>query len=156
MKVGFTGTRKGMTANQKKAFAYSLDRFGPVTEFHHGCCLGADADAHNIAHRFGIPIHAHPPKNPKLRMDYCDYRSAQVIFPKALYLVRNQNIINNTDILIACPKETKEPVAGRGRPGGTWYTIGYARLQKHTVVILYPLAKVVQKEKLSWVDIERF
>lgn len=156
MKIGFTGTREGLSANQAVALEYFLRKFKPVIEFHHGCCLGADAEAHDIAFRFNISIHAHPAKNPSLRMDYQDYRSVVLICPKTTYLERNRNIVDSTEILIACPKEDKEPPSNRGRPGGTWYTIRYARKQKHTIYILYPLAEVVQREELTWVDVERF
>ena len=154
MKIGFTGTREGLSEMQETALEYFLEKW-PITEFHHGCCLGADAEAHGIAFLRDIPIHAHPAKNPSLRMSYDDYRSAIIIHPKATYLERNRAIVDSTDILIACSKQDKEPPSYRGRPGGTWYTIRYARKQKHTIYILYPLAEVIQKEELSWVDVEK-
>ena len=49
--VGFTGTQIGMSPLQKKTFT-KLIKFlladNKITSFHHGDCVGADADAHNI------------------------------------------------------------------------------------------------------------
>ena len=51
MKISFTGTRKGMTENQKRLFLACLDR-DEVEEFNHGDCIGADEDA-----RVRHPVH---------------------------------------------------------------------------------------------------
>jgi hypothetical protein len=45
--IGFTGTRQGMTAEQKSALRNLLD--GGAGDFHHGDCIGADSEAHGIA-----------------------------------------------------------------------------------------------------------
>ena len=39
MKVGFTGTRLGMSQNQKEQFVLKLSELD-VHEFHHGDCVG--------------------------------------------------------------------------------------------------------------------
>ena len=67
MKVGFTGTRHGMTLGQRSAFAhwafFQRARDTPMTEFHHGACLGADEHAAVIVSEEAVPhprIVAHP------------------------------------------------------------------------------------------------
>ncbi len=47
MKVGFSGTRQGMTGAQRHAF-YEWICSNPVDLFAHGDCIGADDDAANI------------------------------------------------------------------------------------------------------------
>jgi len=50
MKVGFTGTQAGLTPKQKLELrSLLMDYRDDITEFHHGDCIGADADAHEIA-----------------------------------------------------------------------------------------------------------
>lgn len=52
----FSGTREGLTHTQRQALtavmaSYRADGF---TVFHHGDCVGADAEAHAIARRLGF------------------------------------------------------------------------------------------------------
>jgi hypothetical protein len=48
---GFTGTRQGMTAEQKSVLRNLLG--GGAGEFHHGDCIGADSEGHDIADECG-------------------------------------------------------------------------------------------------------
>ena len=63
MKVGFTGTQLGMSQHQKEQFVLGLQEMG-MTEFHHGDCIGADAEAHDIVREFfpDVKIVGHLPK----------------------------------------------------------------------------------------------
>lgn len=119
MKVGFTGSRKGMSQHQKEQFALEICRLNP-TEFHHGDCVGADAEAHDIVREF-LPetrIVVHPPLSDYARA-FCngdEYKE-----PMA-YIPRDRNIVINTDYLIGAPLQDKEIIRS-----GTWTTIRYAR-----------------------------
>jgi hypothetical protein len=119
MKIGFTGTRQGMTPYQKSRVLYLFHLYG-LTEFHHGDCVGADAEAHVIAE--GIigceRIVIHPPKISDLRA-FCD---AAKILPTKDYTKRNRDIVDSVDIMIATPKSRKEQQRGLG----TWSTIRYS------------------------------
>jgi hypothetical protein len=128
MKVGFTGTREGMTQYQKEQFALKIYELG-CTEFHHGDCKGADEDAHNIIRRIfpHIKIVVHPPKSTYLRA-YCVGDETRKQYE---YLVRDRNIVDETDYLIGTPL-TDTPQF----KSGTWYTIHYSESLKKPQFII--------------------
>ncbi len=128
IKIGFTGTREGMTDTQGIQLAKLLiDLKGK--EFHHGDCVGSDEKAHKMALAAGYEVHIHPPKN-KFYRAYC---KIGISHPKEPYLTRNKNIVKATDILIATPETKEEKLRS-----GTWYTIRYAKKLEKRVHILYP------------------
>lgn len=155
LRIGFTGTRHGMTSPQQDRFTEELSRllreFGQPSEFHHGDCVGADAQAQKIASDLGFEIHRHPPCNP--------YRQANTAFdidyiPKH-YRERNRDIVRLTDFLFACPKDTIPQTSG-----GTWYTYNHASQQgsyKRAMliypdgIILYPMDRWLTP--LNWVPV---
>lgn len=119
--IGFTGTRKGMTDSQlaeveKVLSAYKGNHRLP--QFHHGDCIGSDAQAHSIAKDLGYWVVVHPPINPEYRA-YCE--GDQILKPLP-YIVRNHAIVDACEILIATPAEVHEVLRS-----GTWATIRYAR-----------------------------
>lgn len=119
MKVGFTGTQLGMSQHQKEQFVLKLYELNP-TQFHHGDCIGADAEAHDIVREFfpNVWIVGHLPQSDgKRAFKKCDeYRDP---LP---YLVRDHNIVDETDFLIGSPKQDEEVLRS-----GTWATIRYSR-----------------------------
>lgn len=117
MKVGFTGTRMGMSERQKLALRGVL---AGAAELHHGDCIGADAEADGIAREFGLTVVIHPPANPSKRA-FC-HRAGDEIRPPADYLVRNAQIVDSTDCLVAAPHSDNEE-----QRSGTWATVRYAR-----------------------------
>ena len=129
MKIGFTGTQRGMTINQKNELInyFKLHR---ITFFHHGDCIGADAQAHEIARNFNIDIMIHPPKN-KFKRSFC--KNYYNLYKPKEYIARNHDIVNNTDVLIACPKSVIEELRS-----GTWSTVRYARKKGKPVIIFNP------------------
>ena len=131
MKVGFTGNRDGMTKDQITTIKRLLS-IRPV-ELHHGDCIGCDAFAHTIATDLRIPVIGHPPDLPGQRMflHYAEERE------KKPYLERNHDIVDETDILIACPKGAEEIVRS-----GTWATVRYARKVGKPILVVYPSGRM--------------
>jgi hypothetical protein len=117
IKVGFTGTHRGMTYGQRKAVRRLLLLLRGA-EFHHGDCIGSDDEAHDIAVSVGLLPFIHPPRNSSKRA----WKSSPNIAETREYLVRNHDIVNQTDMLIATPDGYKEKLRS-----GTWATIRYAR-----------------------------
>jgi len=136
MKIGFTGTRQGMTEAQAATFKeiiYSLN----VAEFHHGDCIGADMDAHNIVSGY-CDIIIHPPINPKYRA-FC---KANKLLSEKEYKIRNCDIINNSDIVIGIPCKEYEVIRS-----GTWHALRYARKIKKPIIIIWPAGNI---EKINF------
>lgn len=118
MKVGFTGTREGMSQHQKEQFALKIYDLG-ATEFHHGDCEGADAEAHDIIREIfpHIRIVGHPPKKSyKRAFKVCDELREPLD-----YIPRDKNIVNDTEFLIGAPLTDAEVIRS-----GTWTTIRHA------------------------------
>jgi len=128
MKIGMTGSKTGMNDLQKKLFAEFVT-LNSVVELHHGDCVGADADAHNIAVACGVKIVIHPPVDSKLRA-FC---SEAIELPVKPYLARNKDIVNAGELLVAFPNSRTETLRS-----GTWSTVRYARKIGKQVVIFYP------------------
>lgn len=117
MRIGFTGTQAGMSQKQLETLR-ELFSTTNVEEFHHGDCIGSDADAHDIAAAMSIRIFMHPPKQEKKRA----WKVGDYIYTPKEYLERNHDIVNAVDYLIAAPKRNTEELRS-----GTWATIRYAR-----------------------------
>lgn len=118
MNLGFTGTREGMSNSQREAFALLILEHLPGT-FHHGDCLGADAEAHDIVCEFSpnTIIHIHPPESDYMRA----YKTGDILYPKYDYLIRDRNIVDYSDMLVGAPLTDIEQTKS-----GTWYTIRYS------------------------------
>jgi hypothetical protein len=130
VKIGFTGTRMGMTQKQKELLKTVLLKYrdpNEVNEFHHGDCIGSDEEAHEIAYALGFWIVTHPPKDPKARafqIGHCEK-------PPKPYIERDHDIVDACDWLVAAPKAMKEVLRS-----GTWATVRYARKQGKTIIML--------------------
>lgn len=130
--VGFTGTRHGMSRKQKATVRELLSRLcrdQKVIWFRHGDCIGADAQAHEIARMLGYQVLIHPPDNDALRA-FCD--DAFSVLPARPYLDRNLRIVQHSHILLAAP--SGEEV----QRSGTWETIRIARKIKVPIRIIMP------------------
>lgn len=131
MRVGFTGSREGMTRGQTvslNGWWQSLD----VTEFHHGACVGADADAVSCCQNYTTAsIIAHPCNLTKC-VSVPALRASNHAHDEKPPLDRNRDIVDAADILVACPKGSEE------LRSGTWSTIRYARKCGKPIVIFWP------------------
>lgn len=126
-KVGFTGTRRGMTTRQREELNAILPE---GCWFHHGDCVGADAQAHEVARQKGCAIVIHPCTLTSQRA-FC-VGADRILTPKRP-LVRNRDIVEAVDWLIAAPATLHEVLRS-----GTWATIRYARKIEKQVRILKP------------------
>jgi len=132
--VGFTGTKNGMNPKQAKEFIRLIKDI-EMHQFHHGKCIGADAEAHGIisAFRKDCKIIIHPPINTVAEAKI--YGNHEEL-PRKPYLSRNRDIVDACDVLIATPKEMEEVIRS-----GTWATVRYARKKKKPIIIIYPEEK---------------
>ena len=129
MKIGFTGTQGTVTVAQFDLLTAVVDELEEMTEAHHGDCIGADKVFSDLvdAIKFGTKIHSHPPIDEAKRA-FC---RADVEYEAKDFLVRNHDIVDACEMLIACPK-TKEVLRS-----GTWATVRYARKSNKPIVILW-------------------
>ncbi len=126
MIVGFTGTQLGMSQKQRDALRKLLTRLGP-RELHHGDCIGADAEANEIAIDLGIRTIGHPPKNPKKRA-YCE---CNMWYAPKEYIQRNHLMVDMCDHIIVAPKSDTQIIRS-----GTWATYRYAIKHERPTTIL--------------------
>ena len=130
--VGFTGTRSGMTSEQKSTVRQLFMKYRFT--LHHGDCVGADADAHDLAREAGA---AHIVVHPPIKDDLRAFKSGDELRTPKSYFARNRDIVNEAHLLVATPFTAHET------QGGTWYTINYARKRKAagdpiTIIVVLP------------------
>lgn len=130
MSIGFTGTQIGMTHAQNDRCQRLLKDLDNNQQFHHGDCVGADAEAAFHAHRFGYFVVCHPPLIEAKRAFTNNYNEKR--HPDE-YIARNHAIVDESDVLIACPQENTEQLRS-----GTWATVRYARKTGKRIFIIYP------------------
>jgi hypothetical protein len=129
-----------MTPDQRSAVARLIAATaGPEPFFaHHGDCIGADAEFHELclAHP-GAKILVHPgPLHDRARQAGCVGLERRESMP---HMQRNANIVLASTVMIAAPWEDSERVHG-----GTWGTVRMARVAKRPLMIAYPSGSVVR------------
>lgn len=110
MKLGVTGTRHGLTILQQGAAAGELHRLRLTgfDELHHGDCRGVDAELAEIARVEGYRLVCHPPSNDRLRA----FVVSEEMRAAKEYLVRNRDIVDEADMMLACPDGPRKPRSG--------------------------------------------
>lgn len=131
MRIGFTGTRFGMTQPQRASVKGILELYKtPDIETHHGNCVGADDEFHDLAGRVNAIRVIHPPSDTKLEANNPFFNE---IRERKTHFARNRDIVDETDFLVAAPYHDSEQ-----ERGGTWYTVKYAEKRGKPVVIVWP------------------
>lgn len=132
--VGFTGARAGMTPAQAEAVDALLESLAaehptrPLCGLH-GDCVGADADFDALCERRAIPVKIRPADVPGMRAG-CDRETLAEPRPP---LVRNREIVADSDVLIACPRTEDEVLRS-----GVWATIRAMRRTGRPIYLLAP------------------
>lgn len=135
IRIGFSGTRDGMTAHQEKELiAWVEENRDVIIQFTHGCCIGSDEQAHSIVRKIchdNVTIVGRPgfatghPMRSDCRCDTTEHVQAP--------MDRNRAIVHNSDILIFTPKFPQL------KRSGTWATLKFARdVVKKPVIVLAP------------------
>ena len=65
------------------------------------------------------------------------FQSDETRAPKS-YFARNRDIVEECDVLIGCPSQTRHMY------GGTWYTIDHARQVGRRVILITPDGVIAQ------------
>jgi hypothetical protein len=129
--LGFTGTRRGMTAAQRGALAQCVAAI-PARAIHGGAA-GADEEFDAFMVHAGMPpwdIDVYPSGVDRW-LKWADAgRTTYTVQPP---LVRNRIIVRRCDYLIAAPATAEEVVRS-----GTWMTVRRARKIGRPVVVLLP------------------
>lgn len=137
--VAFTGTQAGWTPQQSRVFREVFTALAPYW-FHHGDCIGADAQAHDAVSIIASStcIYTHPCNIFGKRAFRMGVACAAPLPP----LDRNRVMIDHVEGslqigdgggLIATPRLMVEELRS-----GTWATIRYARKRKVPVHIIWP------------------
>ncbi len=145
--IGFTGTRKGLTPKQRATLREELaetlisahklsSKIMPLLV--HGGCVGADDEADDLANELGIRRNIYPAtaqfSDPDCHFRIMDRKNSSWKFmPPDLPLARNQHIVDNSGVLIACPNTRFEQIRS-----GTWSTVRYAKRIERSVIIIFP------------------
>lgn len=148
--IGFTGTQKGMSREQRRTVQALLEEAlnRGFRVFRHGICEGADEQAHKIAFDLGYVIVGHPGVDSRGRSPKrADIPAGQFheIFPEQPYLVRNKVIVRESIWVIATPETADE----KERGSGTWATIRNARQRKRSLAIVSPTGGLISAHTIG-------
>ena len=128
MILGFTGTRHGMTPEQRLAVREFVTKLRP-NRVVHGDCIGADYDFDNICAELKIPRGIRPSTIAHTRA-HCEERGAEALAEPIAPLARDRLIVEDSTQMLGVPK-----LARQERRSGTWATLRYAVGKRPTHII---------------------
>lgn len=132
MKLGITGTRSGMSPEQKVKFLELIEELKPDV-FIDGCCVGVDEECFLLVKDLLLVTVGRPGYSALTQEEINNNRSVyqrDKMYPSKTHFARNRDIVNESDVMIAIPYEL-------GGKGGTNYTIDYAiKVGKPLYIIL--------------------
>lgn len=137
-KIGFTGSRTGLSSQQRTALLRVLMDLAPdKIEVHHGMCVGADQDFNSLVRNQYASeerlIVGHPPINNR----YLGDMHVDVLRDVKEYMERNRDIVKETVLLIACPN------APERQRSGTWATVRFARSTNKRIITVWPDGRAI-------------
>lgn len=151
MQLGVTGSRFGPTRIQlitsAKFLLFLEDYAGPDEMIlHHGMCQGFDTKMHEMAKFLGWPITAHPGIT---KSGWVYHRAENLpgnfeVRPEFYFGVRNQDIVDESAILVAAPQFPENHV--NSKRSGTWQTVRMARKAYRPIFVV----PGYDSEKGSW------
>ena len=137
MKIAFTGTQQGMSANQLDELRALLRGHKPKIAIH-GDCIGGDAQFHDVVRE------ECPDALVWIFPSNIDAKSAHkigdLIELQSPPLRRNHSMVDECDLLVAGPKTLEEVLRS-----GTWATIRYARKTHKKVTMLRPEVSPIEQ-----------
>jgi hypothetical protein len=124
-----------MTSAQKLSVAEILraiddaPRWDDICFAHHGDCVGADADLHDLCVARGWVTIGHLPVDATHRA-FCAFTETR---SPSTHMARNRAIVAESDVMIACPAEPEEQPRG-----GTWATVRMTRKAGKPLALVLP------------------
>jgi hypothetical protein len=160
MRVGFTGTRRGMTEAQVMAMHTEvLGRRVRPSVWLHGGCVGADEDSVVAVRLWQAPLEEPPPAPVRVvalpgrsasgpathdLQSEAAIRSSDEVRAVDTHFARNRRIVEECEVLVACPATMAEAASG-----GTWYTVNQARRAGRRVIIVWPDGSVTEEARCA-------
>jgi hypothetical protein len=133
VRIGITGTRNGLSEYQKYQLQILIGVCTEAERLVHGDCVGADTEvAMAFKQRFGDGV--------LVVARACNIESARanceandIVLPAKPPMDRNDDIVADSDVLLAFPKENYEVLRS-----GTWATVRRAKKARKPVFMVYP------------------
>lgn len=119
MNIGFTGTREGCSEEQLSTLKKIMEKAPKDAKCNHGDCVGADKDFGRLCESLDLEIVTYPGS-------------------PGSYLKRNREIVENSQVMIACPLDNKlQRHEQYWKKGGTWYTAQHARSKAKPLILIW-------------------